>query len=462
MFASYRPILSLLRGTAFLLAASGLHGLLLPLRGQAEGFSTASLGLIGTAWAGGFVAGCFFAPRLVRRAGHVRAFGAFAASGAIVALLTGLLIDEYVWIVLRAFTGFTMAGAFMVIESWLNEKATNENRGTVFGLYMMVTYASIMAGQMIVAAGDVSSASLFMVAGILFCLSLIPTAVSSAAHPKPLQDVSLDLRGLYANSPVSFVACLLIGVANGAWGTLGAVYGARIGISTAEIALMMSLVVVAGAAMQLPAGALSDLTDRRYVLAGARSARRRSACWFSWSSRAPLARHRHDGGLWRARLHALFDRRGACQRPRQAGGFRQGFGRPAAALRFRHDDRPGARRGADGPVAARRACSWRPRCRISCWPPTRCCASPAARRCRSKSAKLQDAAGRPRGDAGGAAARPAHQAAAGDLAIGRATELRFVRLLPHKERMISPTHSWRSPMPTAAICWKSCGAARRP
>ncbi|HET9538158.1 MAG: MFS transporter [Mesorhizobium sp.] len=269
MFASYRPILSLLRGTAFLLAASGLHGLLLPLRGQQEGFSTAALGLLGTAWAGGFIAGCIFAPRLVRRVGHVRAFGAFAASGAIVALLTGLLINAPAWIVLRACTGFTMAGAFMVIESWLNERATNENRGTIFGLYMMVTYASIMAGQMIVAAGDVQSASLFMVAGIFFCCSLIPTAVSSAASPKPLQDVSLDLRGLYANSPVAFVGCVLIGVANGAWGTLGAVYGARIGISTAEIALMMSLVVVAGAAMQMPVGRISDKTDRRYVLATA-------------------------------------------------------------------------------------------------------------------------------------------------------------------------------------------------
>ncbi|MEP9372845.1 MFS transporter [Mesorhizobium sp. KR1-2] len=269
MLAAYRPIFSLLRGTAFLLAASGLHGLLLPLRGQEEGFSTAALGLMGSAWAGGFVAGCYFAPRLVRRAGHVRAFGTFAASAAIIALLTGLWIDELVWIVLRAFTGFAMAGAFMVIESWLNERATNENRGTVFGLYMMVTYASIMAGQMIVAASDVRNASLFMVAGIFFCLSLIPTAVSSAAHPKPLQDVSLDLKGLYANSPVSFAACLLIGVANGAWGTLGAVYGARIGISTAEIALMMSLVVVAGAAMQMPMGRISDKTDRRFVLAAA-------------------------------------------------------------------------------------------------------------------------------------------------------------------------------------------------
>jgi MFS family permease len=269
LFPNFRPIMSLLRGTAFLLAASGLHGLLLPLRGQLEGFSTASLGLMGTAWAGGFVTGCYFAPRIVRRAGHVRAFGAFAASGAIIALLTGLLIDEFFWIVLRAFTGFTMAGCFMIIESWLNERATNENRGTVFGLYMMVTYASIMAGQMIVAAGDVGTESLFMVTGIFFCLALLPTAVSTAAHPKPLQDVSLDIRGLYANSPVSSAACLLIGVANGAWGTLGAVYGARIGISTAEIALMMSLVMVAGAAFQMPVGRLSDITDRRYVLVGA-------------------------------------------------------------------------------------------------------------------------------------------------------------------------------------------------
>jgi len=269
MLAAYRPILSLLRGTAFLLAASGLHGLLLPLRGQVEGFSTGALGLMGTAWASGFVAGCFFAPRIVRRAGHVRAFGTFAASGAIIALLTGLIIDEYAWIVLRAFTGFTMAGAFMIIESWLNEKATNENRGTVFGLYMMVTYAAIMGGQMIVAGGDVRSASLFMITGIFFCLSLIPTAVSTQSTPQPLQDVKLDLKGLYANSPVSAVGCLLIGVANGAWGTLGAVYGARVGISTAAIALMMSLVVIAGAVMQLPAGRLSDRTDRRYVLAGA-------------------------------------------------------------------------------------------------------------------------------------------------------------------------------------------------
>lgn len=269
MFATYRSIFSLLGGTAFLLAASGLHGLLLPLRGQQEGFSTASLGLLGTAWAGGFVAGCYFAPRLVRKVGHVRAFGAFAASAAMVALTTGLWIDETIWIALRAATGFVMAGAFMVIESWLNERATNENRGTVFGLYMMVTFGSITAGQMLVAMTDVSLAAPFMLAGILFCASLIPVATSSAASPRPLAEVRLDLARLYANSPVAALGCLLIGIANGAWGTLGAVYGARAGISSFEIALMMSIVVIAGALAQLPVGRISDRTDRRFVLSGA-------------------------------------------------------------------------------------------------------------------------------------------------------------------------------------------------
>ncbi|OYR21123.1 MFS transporter [Brucella thiophenivorans] len=267
----YIQVLALLCGTAFLLMASGLHGLLLPLRGGIEGFSVTSLGLLGTTWAGGFVAGCLFAPRLVRRVGHVRAFGCFAASAAIIALLSGIYIDAMMWIILRTFTGFSMAGAFMVIESWLNERATNESRGKIFGLYMMVNYGATMSGQMMVANGDIRSDHLFMITGILFCLALIPTAMSTAVSPKPLTEVKLDLKALYRNSPAAFVGCILIGIANGAWGTLGAVFGAKSGITTTEIAFMVSVTIAAGALMQIPVGRISDLIDRRYVLAGVAS-----------------------------------------------------------------------------------------------------------------------------------------------------------------------------------------------
>lgn len=267
MRSNLLPVLSLLLGTAFLLAGNGLHGLLLPMRGSAEGFSPTSLGLLGTAWAAGFVLGCIFSQRLVRRIGHVRAFSAFSATIAIIALLTGLLVDPISWILLRVVTGFSLAAAFMIIESWLNERATNETRGLIFSLYMTVTYVAIVAGQMSIAAGDVTQPTFFIIAGILYCLALLPTAVSTASSPAPLKEVKLDLRMIYRNSPVSFVAMLLIGIANGAFGTLAPVFGADVGLTTFTIATMMSITIFSGAVMQLPAGRMSDRMDRRYVLA---------------------------------------------------------------------------------------------------------------------------------------------------------------------------------------------------
>ena len=45
------PISALLLGSAFLLYAGGMNGLILPVRGSQEGFSAFSLGLLGTGWA---------------------------------------------------------------------------------------------------------------------------------------------------------------------------------------------------------------------------------------------------------------------------------------------------------------------------------------------------------------------------------------------------------------------------
>ena len=266
MLKTYLPIFALLRGSAFLLMANGLHGLLLPLRGQQEGFSNFALGLLGTGWAAGFIAGCFIAPRLVRKVGHVRAMSTFSAILGTIALLTGLIINEWVWIALRVMTGFAACGAIMVIESWLNETSTNETRGSVFSVYQMVTFLSIMIGQMAVAFSDVGDEKLFMVAGILYALALMPTAISTSSTPRPLLEAKLDIKSLYIHSPVAFVGCFMIGGANGAWGTLGPVLGIDLGLTPLLIAIMMSGTMIAGALFQLPVGKMSDKTDRRYVL----------------------------------------------------------------------------------------------------------------------------------------------------------------------------------------------------
>jgi MFS family permease len=261
------PIVALLASTAFLLTANGLHSLLLPVRGTLEGFSTTEIGMIGAGWAAGFVLGCLYAPHLVQRAGHIRAFCAAAASAAIVVLLNGMLVAAWPWIGLRVLSGFAIATAFMVIESWLNERATNETRGTIFAIYMTVTYLGLTAGQLLLVTADVESAFLFMLAGIFFCLAVLPTALSRAASPRPLARVSLDIRQLSENSPIAAFTVLMVGVVNGAFGALAPVFAAAVGLSTGLIAVMMATAIVAGALAQLPVGRLSDRFDRRYVLA---------------------------------------------------------------------------------------------------------------------------------------------------------------------------------------------------
>ncbi len=269
MYRSLASVFALLTGTLFLLAGFGMQGLIMPLRGQAEGFTVGQLGLLGTGWASGFVFSCFLSPRLISRVGHVRAFGAFASAGAIVALLSALIINPVAWFVLRIVTGFVMAGAFMVIESWLNDAATNENRGVVFGMYLMVTYAGITLGQLGAAFGSTTNTSLFIVTGVLYCLALVPTALSTAASPKLPEEAKVDIGAIWRNSPIAAFGCLLIGIANGCFATLGAVYASQIGLTSTNVAIMMSAAVLAGAIIQIPVGRFSDKTDRRYVLAAA-------------------------------------------------------------------------------------------------------------------------------------------------------------------------------------------------
>ena len=261
------PVMALLLGTLFLFLGNGLHGLLLPVRGAAEGYSNEVLGLLGTTWATGFVLGCFVSPQLVMRVGHVRAFSAFVSLISVTALLTGILVDSYAWVVLRIITGFCTAGTSMIIESWLNERATNESRGTIFSFYISITLIGVVGGQMLVGVFDPLTSILFMICGIVYGIAVLPTLMSKAATPQPLNSIKLDLPLLYRNSPVSFVGILLVGIANGAYGTLVAVFGTRAGLDAGTIAILLSTTIFLGAVMQFPAGKLSDRIDRRYVLA---------------------------------------------------------------------------------------------------------------------------------------------------------------------------------------------------
>lgn len=262
------PISALLLGSGLLLFAGGVHGLILPVRGSLEGFSASSLGLLGTGWAIGYVAGCLVAPRLVGAVGHIRVFGVLCALAAVSILLQALIISAWAWIPIRAISGFCFAGAAMVVESWLNDRAQPNTRGTIFGLYTMVNLGAVTAGQMAISLGDASGFMFFAIGAIVYCLALIPTALSTSGSPAPLTSVKLDLPALWRNSPVAVAAVFLVGISNAAFGTLAAVYADRVGLALTAIALFASIPVLAGALAQVPIGFASDRMDRRKVLLG--------------------------------------------------------------------------------------------------------------------------------------------------------------------------------------------------
>jgi MFS family permease len=265
---SILPISALLLGSFFLLFAGGIHGLILPIRGTYEGFSAFSLGLLGTGWAVGYVSGCLYTARLVARVGHIRSFSVMASLAAITVLLQLLLIDPWSWIVLRALSGFCFAGAAMIVESWLSERAEPKSRGRIFGIYTMVNLVASTGGQLTLAMGDTTGYLFFVLAAVFYALAVIPTAISSTATPKPLLNVRLDIRALWRNSPVAVFAVFMVGIANSAFGTLAAVYGGAVGLAVAAIAVFNALPILLGAASQIPVGILSDRLDRRKVLIG--------------------------------------------------------------------------------------------------------------------------------------------------------------------------------------------------
>jgi MFS family permease len=262
------PLTALLLGVAILFFGNGVQGVLLPVRATLEAFATTSIGLIASAYSAGFMVGCFCMPYIVRRVGHIRTFAVSAAIAASVVLLMVLAVHPLVWIPLRALSGVCFAGLFMVIESWLNECATSVNRGQILGVYMVINLTAVTVGQMMLPFGDPAGFSLFALTAIAITLALVPVGLTTSSAPQPLREVRLRLRRLYAMSPVGVVGGFFVGLANGAFGGLGAVFATQIGLSITGVALFMSASLVGGALAQLPIGRLSDRTDRRKVIVG--------------------------------------------------------------------------------------------------------------------------------------------------------------------------------------------------
>ena len=73
---------------------------------------------------------------------------------------------------------------YIVVESWLNEKATNERRCQIFSIYMIITMAGLGAGQLISGIDDSISIDIFLIASVLVSLAVVPVLITAAKAPE--------------------------------------------------------------------------------------------------------------------------------------------------------------------------------------------------------------------------------------------------------------------------------------
>ena len=275
------PISALLLSVALLLSGNGLQGTLLPVRAGLESFSTPDIGVLGSAYYIGFALGCLYGSRILARAGHIRTFTAMASIASAIALAHALVVLPWFWWFARAITGVCFAVLFMVIESWLNERATKETRGTVLSVYLIINLTVITAGQLMITLYDPAEWPLFALASILVSLAAVPVALTASPAPANVEATNVRVWRLYRISPEGFMGCIAVGLANGSFWSLGPSFAQQTGLDIAGVAVFMSATVIAGAVGQWPIGRASDRFDRRVVIA--------LSCVFAAAAGAALA-----------------------------------------------------------------------------------------------------------------------------------------------------------------------------
>jgi MFS family permease len=257
---------ALLLGMGLLMVGNGLQGTLIGVRGEIEGFSTFEMSIVMSAYFIGFLGGSRLAPDMIRRVGHVRVFAALASFISAVMIMYPALAEPVAWFIGRVLIGFCFSGVYVTAESWLNNAADNENRGQALSLYMIVQMIGIISAQGLILVGDPAGYETFVIASILVSISFAPILLSISPTPAFETAKPMTLRKILETSPLGCIGMFLLGGVFSAQFGMGAVYGAKVGLTLPQISVFVAAFYVGALLAQYPLGWISDRMDRRTLI----------------------------------------------------------------------------------------------------------------------------------------------------------------------------------------------------
>jgi MFS family permease len=257
---------ALFLGMGFLMMAYGFQSSLLGVRAVQEDFSLTATGFMMSGYFVGYFIGTSTITTLITRVGHIRVFAAFASLASLVILVHSVFINPLVWFALRVLTGISMVCIYTVAESWLNDRSSNKNRGSVLSIYMVILYGSMGVGMFLLNFSSPANYEPFILISIITSIALIPILLTKKKPPTFKKIKGMPLKELYETSPFGVVSAFFYGTIQSALFTLLAVYAASMNFTIFQISLVTFLLAVSGAISQYPIGKLSDKYDRRKVI----------------------------------------------------------------------------------------------------------------------------------------------------------------------------------------------------
>mgnify|MGYP001252034799 CR=1 FL=1 len=266
MFKILKNSWALFAGYFVLMIAHGFQGNLLGVRSVIEEFNFLATGAIMSGYFIGYFSGANSIPKFVGKVGHIRVFAAFASMASLSILLHAIFVNPIVWTLARFISGFSIVAIFIVMESWLNDRANNRTRGQLLSIYMFITLTGLALGTLLLNFSSPEKYEPFILISLLLSSALIPILLTKRKAPKFKKLGYIDIKGLYKTSPLATFSMFCTGLIHSALFSLGAVYAALMNFTLFEISLVLFLVTISGGIFQWPIGYYSDKSDRRVII----------------------------------------------------------------------------------------------------------------------------------------------------------------------------------------------------
>ena len=257
---------ALFLGMGFIMMAYGFQGSLLGVRAVQEEFSLTATGFMMSGYFIGYFIGAATIPNIISRVGHIRVFAAFASLASLIILIHSILIHPFIWFLLRVLTGISMVCIYTVAESWLNDRSSNKNRGSVLSIYMVILYGSMGIGMFLLNFSAPKNFEPFILVSVITSVALIPILLTKKKPPTFKKINVMSFNELYKSSPFGMVSSFFYGTIQSALFTLLAVYATSMNFTIFEISIVTFLLAISGAVAQFPVGKISDIYDRRKVI----------------------------------------------------------------------------------------------------------------------------------------------------------------------------------------------------